>query len=55
MTWTDQVEAKMRAHVAEHKKDKYGKHEYTPQQFGISTERMRRDWADYYEYFKEYL
>ena len=42
-----EIEADMRAWLAEDEKKHQGGHEYTAQQFGLSEEQIRRDFAEY--------
>jgi hypothetical protein len=48
---TAEVEARMRAFMADHTRDKHGSHSYSAADFGIDPERDRGPFEDYIDYF----
>jgi hypothetical protein len=46
-----ELETRMRNYLANRPRDKFGKHEYTVEQFGIDAKRDRIYFADYYKRF----
>jgi hypothetical protein len=48
---SDQLEAKMRAFMADHTRHKHGSHTYAAEDFGIDPERDRKPFQDYIDYF----
>jgi hypothetical protein len=51
MRFTEGAELRMRRFLAEHPKDKHGRHEYTLEEFGLDREEERRRYAWYQERF----
>ncbi|HLS81443.1 MAG TPA: sulfotransferase [Steroidobacter sp.] len=49
LTLDAEVERGMRAWLAANPRDKHGRHEYTPEQYGLSAEEIRRCYAAYIE------
>jgi len=51
LPYSPAADARMRAFLAEHPKDKHGRHEYTLEQFGLDRDVERRRYAWYRERF----
>lgn len=51
LPFTDAAETRMRAFLAEHRKDKHGRHEYTLEQFGLVAQEETRRYREYAQRF----
>ena len=49
---TEQGAARMKAFIADNPKGKHGLHLYTPQEYGLDPETIRRDFRPYIEWFE---
>jgi LPS sulfotransferase NodH len=52
MPWTKKYAELLQIFVNQHTKDKYGKHHYTPEQFGQSSQELREYFAPLYDQTK---
>jgi hypothetical protein len=48
---TDEAERRMTAFIASNPRDKHGTHRYNAAMFGLDADRIRRDFAGYYQRF----
>jgi hypothetical protein len=47
--WSNEYEELLQIFVNQHPKNKHGKHQYTPEQFGQSTQELKDYFAPYYD------
>ena len=55
LEWTSQHLVLVEAFLAKHKKNKYGKHSYSLEKYGLSAEIIQSTFKDYLENYKAYL
>ena len=53
MTLTPEAEAAMRAWMEKNSRDSRAAHDYRPEDFGLSAEQIKRDFADYRQQYIE--
>jgi hypothetical protein len=53
--FTDEFEQNIRKILSEHKQNRFGKHIYSLEQFSLTREGVNKAFADYRDYFSEYL
>jgi hypothetical protein len=51
MPLSPEARRRMEAYMAKNRKDAYGKHHYTPEQFGLDAKALRREFAEYIDTF----
>lgn len=54
-TYTPAFERRMHKYMKENQRHKFGKHRYTLAQYGLTEEIIERDFANYLEYFADFL
>jgi len=55
LTWTSKHAALAEAFCAKHKKNKYGKHVYSLEKYGLTESLIKDTFSDYLEAYKAYL
>ena len=55
MTFRPDVKRSMQTWLENNRQDKYGRHVYSLEQFGLTEDDVNKEWAEYQEHFKEYI
>ncbi len=55
LTWTKEHTRLAKAYCIEHKKNKYGKHVYNLEDYGLNERIIKEEFSSYYEQYKDYL
>ena len=55
MTWTSDHEQRALAFCEDHRKNKFGKHEYKLSDYGLTESMIKDTFTEYYELYADYL
>jgi hypothetical protein len=55
MTFSPDTRQAMQTWLDNNKQDKYGRHVYSLDQFGLTQDDIQREWAEYQNHFRDYL
>ena len=55
LTWSEEHTQLAQAYCIEHKKNKYGKHVYNLEDYGLDEHIIKDEFSSYYEQYQDYL